>query len=194
MWVKVLPQPVGPLKSWLFAGHFLDDLGECFRPYILPVNSRECFFLAVLQFCKRLNQFKNQHLHLLVAQIYSHRCGWRSGLWFELKRSHHHIGMPTLMWSLPVFPPRCLGYIPERGNNTYTCRWNGKFGTHPDTNNFLKKSPTFQAAGWISMGQRGERWKPQLFKSLYIKLFLQKQNKKGILTDTSLGFLFGVWP
>lgn len=139
MGVKVLPQPVGPLKSWLFAGHFLGDVGKCFRPNILPVNSRERFFQAVFRFWKRGNPFKNQHLHMLVALIYSHQCGWESGLWFGLERSHRHTWTPKPMWSLPVFLPRCLGYIPERGNNTYTCRWDRKFGIQSDINRNSKR-------------------------------------------------------
>lgn len=164
--VEVLPQPVGPLESWLSAGHFLGDLGKGFRPNILPVNGQECFFQAVLQFWKRWNAFKSQHLHTsLMALIYSHRCGWRSDLWFELKRSHWHTGTPKLTWSAPVFPPHCLGYIPERGNNTYTWWWKSTFGTQSDINGNWKKlhnvvsmsSPTLQAGGWISMRQRRDR-------------------------------------
>lgn len=50
MGVEDLPQPVGPLGSWLCADHFLGDLGTCFRPNILSVNGQERFFQAVLRF------------------------------------------------------------------------------------------------------------------------------------------------
>lgn len=157
MGVGVLPQPVGPLNSWLSAGHFLGDLRKGFRPNILPVNSQECFFQAVLWFWKRWNAFKSQHLHTLVVFIYSYRSGWRPGLWVELRRSHCHTETPKLTWSAPAFPPRCSGYIPERGNNTYTWRSNTVWHNRnwKKLHNLVSiSSPTLQAGGWISMRQK----------------------------------------
>lgn len=180
MGVGVLPQPVGPLNSWLSAGHFLGDLRKGFRPNIFPVNSQDYFFRAVLWFWKRWNAFKSQHLHTLVAFIYSYRSGWRSGLWVELRRSHCHTETLKLTWSAPVFPLRCSGYIPERGNNTYTWRWNTVWHKQK-----LEKAArcsqhivTYSSSWWLDFYETKTWRKSQFLLSIWTKVFLKKKKKK----------------